>query len=42
MKILFAMALLAAFVATWAAPVGGVGPVSAHACGTDKGPPPPG
>lgn len=34
--------LFLALFAAMAMPVAGIGPVQTHACGTEKGPPPPG
>ena len=42
MKKTIVMMLFLALFAAMAMPVAGIGPVQAQACGTDKGPPPPG
>ena len=42
MKKSIVMMLFIAFFAAMAMPVTGIGPVQTQACGTDKGPPPPG
>jgi len=42
MKKSIVMILFLALFAAVAIPVAGIGPVQAQACGTEKGPPPPG